>query len=589
MTSEPPPTPPRRARPGASSRRKALGLDGPPPGATPAAPTRESLTDSLSRIPDLAPGEDAQKLARASSFNTAERELLVEVMRNPGSVAKPAPPAEPASRARREAAPGAPVPAATPAPPSPPAPSPPTPTPEAVIAAPTASGIGPPASAPAAGFSAEPPALAGPAPAPAPPGGRRPVPTWRRALFGVVLVGLVAAIPALGWEGYRIISNSTAGQFNRTTLRPTDPGYEAQVDSTPTAVAIQFDDQDRPIAATFLALGGGEAGGGLVVFVPLDTEVAAPAYGVNSLRRAYDVVAKRPGEARERLASQVGRLLNVGVDEVIDLGTAGWSQLVGPVAPLRIQNPDPVDVGGVEVPAGPASLGAEQVAGYLAAGGDGESDLNRLNRHQVVWSAWLDQVAASGKADAVPGESEAGIGRFARELAKGPVTYTTLPVNTIDDGAGALFRVDRDAVNALVTDTVPSPLAAVPGSRFNVRLLNGVSADAIPADLVRQIVGLGGSVTILGNGPQFDTEQTTIVYADPARKVLAEVLLKALGGTGKARLDREAPDTIDLTIVLGRDILGDATGEGSPGSTLPPSSTGAGTTGSTPTATLQEN
>jgi hypothetical protein len=576
MTSEPPPTPPRRARPGASSRRKALGLDGPPAGPIPVTPGRESLTDSLSRIPDLAPGEDAQQiraeLARSSSFNTAERELLVEVMRNPGPA--PAPPAS--------------TPAAPP-PPTPSAPAAPASTPAAVIAAPTAATVGAAASAPAAGFSTVPPSLAGPATAPAPRAARGPIPTWRRILFGVVLVGLVAAIPALGYEGYRIISNSTAGQYNRTTLRPTDPGYEAQVDSTPTAVAIQFDEQGAPTAATFLALGGGEAGGGLVVFVPLDTEVAEPAYGVNSLRRAYDVVAERPTEARERLASQVGRLLNVGVDEVIDLGTAGWSQLVAPVAPLQIANPDPVEVGGVEIPAGDVSLSAEQVAGYLAAGGDGESDLNRLNRHQVVWSAWLGQVAKSGKADAVPGESEAGIGRFARELAKGPVTYTTLPVDTIDDGAGARFRVDREAVNALVTDTVPSPLAAVPGSRFNVRLLNGVSADAIPADLVRQIVGLGGSVTILGNGPQFGTEQTTIVYADPARKVLAEVLLKALGGTGKARLDREAPDTIDLTIVLGRDILGDATGQGSAGSTLPPSSTDAGTTGSAPTATVQEN
>ena len=41
---------------------------------------------------------------------------------------------------------------------------------------------------------------------------------------------------------------------------------------------------------------------------------------------------------------------------------------------------------------------------------------------------------------------------------------------------------------------------------------------------------------------------------------------------GEARLDREAPDTVDLTIVLGRDVLGDADTEGTPGSTAPESS-----------------
>lgn len=398
---------------------------------------------------------------------------------------------------------------------------------------------------------------------------------WRRVTFAVVLVGLIASVPVLGYAGSQLISESKEGDYTGTTLSPSDPGYEAPVDPTPTAVAIQYDDEHVPTGVTFLSLAGG-AGGGSVIFVPLDTEVTEPSFGVDRLRTAYDVVADRPVLARERLASQVGRLVNVGVDEIIDLDNAGWEQLVAPVGPLTIDNPDQIDLGfGQIIPSGEATLQPAQVGPFLAATIEGESDLNRLARHEAVWSAWLKQLEESGKAEAVPGESSAGISKFAKALASGPVTFNTLPVNPAP-GLNTMFKADEEAVNQLITDTVASPTPAVPGSRFTVRLLNGVSPDGIPSDLVRQIVGRGGAVTVLGNGPQFDTDETTIVYANPEDKDLATLMAKSLGATGKVRLDREAPDTVDLTIVLGKDVLGDATGSGAPGSTTPETTASGG-------------
>lgn len=552
MTPEQPPSPSRRPRPGADARRRALGVEGSPePAAPPAAPpARESLRESLARIPDLAPDDDllapvgaaaAAPAAPAASVGTAE----------PAAPAAPAstPPATTGGDAFEDRLR---VAFTSPTPPPSGEPDPAAP----VVAAPLAADA-----SVAAGGAAAPIA-------PAPATGRVKPPMWRRITFAVVLVGLVAAIPVLVYAGSKLISDSKSGDFAGTQLSPTDPGYEAQVDPTPTAVAIQYDGNNVPNGVTFMALSGAE-GGGSVIFVPLDTEVTEPSFGVNKLRTAYSVVADRPELARERLASQVGRILNVGVDEVIDLGGAGWSQLVAPVAPLTIDNPVAVDIGyGVVIPEGQATLTADQVGLFLAAKNPGESDLIRLKRHQAVWSAWLDAVAKSGKADAVPGESTAGISKFAQALAKGPVSYEVLPVTVADDVPNT-FRADKDAVSDLITNTVASPTAAVPGSRFTVRLLNGVSPDSIPSDLVRQVVSRGGAVTILGNGPQFDTDKTTIVYANPAKKNLATLIAKSIGATGTVRLDREAPDTVDLTIVLGKDILGDATGSGTPGATTP--------------------
>jgi len=386
--------------------------------------------------------------------------------------------------------------------------------------------------------------------------------------FALVLLLLVGSIPALAVFGSQLIADSQDGSFAGRQLLPSDPGFEAQVEPTSTAVAIHFDGDNLPTAVTFLALSGAD-GGGSVIFVPLDSEVSEPVYGIGDLRTAYQTVAGDPELAKERLASQVSRLLNVGIDEIIELSNPGWEQLVAPVVPLRIDNPDAMDIGyGITFPSGPIEIPADLVGAYLSTTLPNESDLNRLNRHAVVWEAWLEQVAASGRDDAVPGETTAGIGRFARALSAGPVLYETLPVNDFDPVA-RVWDVDVPGVNRLVTEAVASPTAAVPGSRFTVRLLNGVSADAVPGEIVRQVVGRGGAVTILGNGPEFGTDETTIVYANPKQADVAKLLATSLGATGKVRLDREAPDTVDLTIVLGRDVLGSSSGGGTPGATTP--------------------
>ena len=110
---------------------------------------------------------------------------------------------------------------------------------------------------------------------------------WRRVTFSIILLGLIASIPVLGYAGYNLISESKEATTRGPPCRLRIPGLEAPVDPTPTAVAIQYDDQHVPTGVTFLSLAGGE-GGGSVVFVPLDTEVTEPSFGVDRLRTAYE-------------------------------------------------------------------------------------------------------------------------------------------------------------------------------------------------------------------------------------------------------------------------------------------------------------
>ena len=413
----------------------------------------------------------------------------------------------------------------------------------------------------------KPEAPPGPVAAPAEPAARaagsqtstasRP-PALRRAGFAVLLFALVASIPGLGYAGYQLVSQSTDGKDGASGTAPADPGYEELVISTPTALLIQNDAKGVPVNLTFLSLAGDK--GGSVIFLPLDTKIPKPAFGIDRLRTAFTMTSGDHTAAAEQVAYQAASVLNVGIDDVFELDDRGWTQIVEPVAPIGFFNSDPMELNGTAVPAGDVQITADLVGPYLAVTREGEDDLSRFPRQQELLQAWLAAVAGSTRADAVPGETSTGLGLFIRTLAAGDVTYNTLPGKfTVDTTFGEQTRYEPDnaAITELIAEAVPAPDAAYPGSRATVRLLNGVAAAPIPTEITRKVVAYKGTVTVVGNGPSFGREKTTIVYANPAQRTYAQILMTALGGTGTVRLDREAPDNVDVTVVLGRDLLGD--------------------------------
>ncbi|MEO6629908.1 MAG: hypothetical protein ABIP03_15220, partial [Aquihabitans sp.] len=274
---------------------------------------------------------------------------------------------------------------------------------------------------------------------------------------------------------------------------------------------------------------------------------------VDRLSRAFSVLEARPPDGRKQVAVQTATLLNAGIDSVVDLDDRGWEQIVSPVAPLTIDNPDPIKTDTLTIPSGKVELSAAQVGPYLDAWVGDESDLSRNNRHELVWRAWLKAIAKSGRDDVIPGETGSGIGLFARTLARGPVSFATLPTKPANDGTGRLLPNDG-AIADLVLSAVPAPDPASPGSRATIRVLNGVAPDPIPDEILQSIVRAQGSLSIVGNGPSFGRPETTITYADPAKKGFA-VLMRVALGAGRVRLDRQADDSVDITIILGRDVV----------------------------------
>ena len=190
------------------------------------------------------------------------------------------------------------------------------------------------------------------------------------------------------------------------------PGYEAIVDPTPTALIIQKNTRGTPIGLTFLSLGG-TSGGGSAMFLPMGTAVTRPARPGDKYSTAYRVGGQRS------LVNAVGTTLNAGLSDVISMDDRLWASLTANSAPIRFENPDTL-TGSLRLAAGPVALQPSQVGPYLAALNPGENELNRLNRNQVFWQAWLKQIAALDCRRRDPGRDRIGDRSLRQHLEQGP-------------------------------------------------------------------------------------------------------------------------------------------------------------------------
>ena len=368
----------------------------------------------------------------------------------------------------------------------------------------------------------------------------RPSRRWL-VVFGSLMVVILASASGLTYVGVRTVRDSRAGKSVSTVNDPSLPGYEALLEPTPTLVVLHSSGSTL-LSVAVLALASGDAGGS-VLLVPPDTRLAS---GENAFTLA--AVAAFNGSATAAVPG-LQELLGIGLSEVAVVDDARWSELVAPVAPLHLDNPDVVG----PFAAGALALTAPQVGPYLAARNAGESDLARLYRQQLLFDAWIGAVAASSDPGVVPGEGDAGLGRFVRGLAAGPHRIATLPVVETPTAAGTRLDADHDAAAALVVGLVPFPTAPHPGGRVRVRVLDGTGKAQHVLKVAPRVVSAAAEIVVIGNADRFTYTTTEIRYHDPLQRAAAEAIRASLGG-GRVVADPRPTDAFDVTIVLGTDV-----------------------------------
>jgi hypothetical protein len=376
---------------------------------------------------------------------------------------------------------------------------------------------------------------------------RQPVRRRRTLVLSGVGV-LTVAGTALAVAGLTLVRHSTAGRFVDGAPDADEPGYQAYVVPTPTLAMVQRDTGGQLSGVALLALNSGDEGGSVVLFPP--ATLVGPAESATTLDAVYD-----DGGA-EAVVASVADLLGVAVDEQLEVDDARWASLVEPVGAVELDVPEPTE----DWPMGEATIAPDEVGAFLAALDDSDSDLARLERQQAFWDAWLGQVASDGS-DALPGEADAGIGRFVRGLVDGSPTVVPLPVVLADDGDTPGLRLSGAQAGALVTDTVPFPRAPEQDRRIQVRLLNGTTDPDLTSTVARMLVAGGAEIRIVGNASSFDQEETRFLYGPADGRDKAIWLAAQLPG---AVVERDpiaveqggSEDEIDVTVILGEDAQG---------------------------------
>ena len=382
---------------------------------------------------------------------------------------------------------------------------------------------------------------------------------WWRWGFPTSLVLLVVAVPVLIYAGLHVVLASNHGRPILSSKDPAEPGWEAAVEPTPTALMATLSDTGDLSSVSLLALTGPDRSS--VVFIPADTQVTTD-NGKQTLVAAYKT-GGAPG-----LKAAVEKIVGVDVGDVTVADAAEWEQLVTPVGNLSLTNPDNVTVNDIRLfNRGPIQLSPAQAGIYLRSRNWAEDDTNRLLRQEVFWRAWLAKIAAKGTADAVPGETDAGIGKFIRTLASTQVDYHVLPVKVqalADAYAGVFLPITAD-VGPLVAQTVPFPSASPPGSRPLVRVLDGTGQLDHGVSVARALAAAGAQIDGIGNASSFSVPSTQIIITGSDHRAQAESLRKALGfGEIIERApDAFSSDSVDITVILGADALGQSVTTGS--------------------------
>lgn len=369
-------------------------------------------------------------------------------------------------------------------------------------------------------------------------------------LLLTVMALLVVSVPVLGGIAFQRLGDSTRGATVSGHASPTDPGYEALVESTPVALVILHDAGGAPTALTLLSLNGPGAQGGAIITLPLDTRTVDNRFGQRTLR------AVASNGTPEAIADRVGEQLSISFGEAFALTPDTLAALMAPVGELTFANPTTLTApDGATFEAGDLTLTPDQVVAYLTATAPDDTATSALERSELVWQTWLTAIHA-GKSDPgiVPGEAGAGIGRYLRGLSAGQLAFGVLPVTDAEPIAQQPTQtIDDPLARLMLTNAVPFPIAPA-RQRLSLRVLNGVGSDAIPQSVMQRLVFGGGQVTILGNNSSFDVGTTTFTYSTKTDEPKVRKLAAALG-TGKLVFDPEGEGGPSVTVVLGSDVL----------------------------------
>lgn len=351
--------------------------------------------------------------------------------------------------------------------------------------------------------------------------------------------------------------------------RPPAPPAAAPAGEQLTVLLAMRAHDDVSGHAAFLTLFAAESsgdGGPLGLFVPVTTLGQIPGQGFEPVGKALSV----GDPALQRMT--VENLLGIAIDRTVVTDEVTLGALVDELGGItlvveeRLEEEEPDGTRAPLFPLGEQRMDGAAAATYLTYRADDGSEVERFVRVQKVW----DGIFAHG-ADAVARALDVAFGGADANALRAPMrafaaaapaarAYQVLPVEAAGaTGEDETYRVVAARVAEVVRRDLAGsvPRGVDPGARPRVEIRNGNGEPQSGARVAGLLIPAGFKLEVTGNAGRFDHERTRIVVyrEDEAALALARKVRELLG-VGKIEIGTRGQTVVDLTVVVGKDLIG---------------------------------
>ena len=424
---------------------------------------------------------------------------------------------------------------------------------------------------------------------------REPAPrsalVWRLG-YPAVLIAVVVVAGLLSDAGLKNALRIKDGKVTHVQTDPTQPGFLAEVEPTPTLLIVETNASNEAVGVTAMSLAAGGNGGWVLqlpvetrlkngkllwqiwqdaalppapaTLAPSTTSTTARAVAASSTTSTVATLSAGSLTAGKAAMSQaVGQLLGFAFPgEVVVLPTKTFAQLMTSAMPIpyTLQTAVQTDLpnGSLETifRAGAIKIQNEaQVVQLFETVARNESPQTRLKRQIDLWTAWVDALKGAPTALAALKSDSPALVTYVNALVTGPSEYRQLPNASEGRYAGFwILEPDIARTNALAVQMVPFPLMIAPGSRLRAALFNGTANHDLVLSAATRLVENGAQIDVLGNSSTFDVALSEVVYYDSDLKTRVEAFGRSLG-IDKVRL-LAGESAVDVTVTLGSDFKG---------------------------------
>jgi polyisoprenyl-teichoic acid--peptidoglycan teichoic acid transferase len=353
-----------------------------------------------------------------------------------------------------------------------------------------------------------------------------------------------------------------------------DPEGAAPQEDQQTLLLIREPGDTATAEGATLLAAGPEGAPAVVLFVPVGTLLEVPGLGLDRVRQAHQYGGAVLAEAALENA------LGIEIDHtatVSESGLAAWLDRVGGLTltvPDRLVRRDEDGTASVRFEPGEQFLDGPRLAELWAFRGREEDELATFPRQQLLWRELVAHLAEDEErlaglvADGAPqldtDADAAWLSGLFAELAAAQrderLAFSLLPVEPFGgegpDGSPT-YRLREEETAALVqarlSDSVPE---AGSGDPVRVQVLNGVGVPGVGQQVDRLLEGSRFRIVLTDNARSFDfTETQILIYDESEASLAAAERVQEQLGVGTIQVSRQPQSVVDLTIVVGADLL----------------------------------